>query len=90
MKNAINGIHDYEKQTIELDCSLGQPRPGDLIESVIQHLGLESKPPIVTSFGNWVWDYSEVPHETWLKIQPTLKERIDALYYAGAIRWGSW
>lgn len=80
------------EQTIELDCPPMTPRPGSYIGSVIAGTGLEAKEPQIgpASFGNWTWDYSEVPEEEWKKIQPVLKERITALYQRGAIRYGSW
>lgn len=77
-------------QTIELDCAPGTPRPGDLIGGVIKGLGLESKEPVAKFFGNWTWDYSDVPKEKWEKIRPTLKARITELYNEGFIRYGSW
>jgi hypothetical protein len=78
------------EQTIELDCAPGAPRPGDLIGSVIEGTGLEPRDTVGRFFGNWTWDYSDVPADTWKKIQPILKERITALYHRGAIRYGSW
>lgn len=77
-------------QTIELDCPPGALRPGDLIGGVIKGLGLTEKETVSRFFGNWVWDYSEVPSKRWKKIQPILKERIEKLYHSGAIRYGSW
>lgn len=76
-------------QTIELDCAPGNPRPDDLIEGVIAGL-LPQKDPISKLFGNWTWDYSDVSPEKWQEVQPTLKERITALYHGGFIRYGSW
>jgi hypothetical protein len=78
------------EQSIELDCAPGGTRPGDLIGSVIEDLGLEAKEPISKFFGNWKWDYSEVPAERWAEIKPTLKERVTRLYHSGLIRFGSW
>lgn len=77
-------------QTIELDCAPGGLRPGDLINGVIEGTGLESREPVGKLFGNWTWDYSDVPAETWKQVQPVLKQRITALYNAGDIRYGSW
>lgn len=79
-----------DRQTIELDCPPGSPRPGDLIGGVIKGLGLDAKEPCSMFFGNWIWDYSEIPPNKWEKIQPTLKQRISALYHSGTIRYGSW
>jgi hypothetical protein len=77
-------------QTIELDCAPGNPRPGDLIEGVIKDTGLPVREPVAKFFGQWTWDYRDIPEEQWLKAKPILKERISALYYQGAIRYGSW
>ncbi len=77
------------KATIELDCAPGCPRPGDLIEGVIEGTGLPSKKPVSKFFGCWVWEYDVTPEE-WKRVQPTLQERITELYHAGAIRFGSW
>lgn len=41
-------------------------------------------------FGNWTWDFSDVPDEKWKEVQPILKERITKLYNEGSIRYGSW
>jgi hypothetical protein len=77
-------------KTIELDCAPGAPRPGDLIEGVIAGTGLQVKEPAAMFFGQWTWDYSEVPDEQWAKAQAVTKPRIEALYHAGCIRYGSW
>ncbi len=79
-------------QTIELDCAPMTPRPDTYIGGVIEGTGLQTKEPIIgaASFGNWTWDYSEVPSETWRALQPILKKRIAKLYHSGAIRYGSW
>lgn len=77
-------------QTIELDCPPGYPRPGDLIEGVIDSTGLEKREAVSTFFGNWTYNYSDVPKEVWNKAQPILKERITNLYHNGVIRYGSW
>lgn len=79
-----------EPQTIELDCPPGSPRPGDLIKSVIAGTGLKAKEPESKLFGNWTWDYSEVPATEWQKVKAITRPRIEALYRSGAIRYGSW
>jgi len=78
------------EKTIELDCPPGSPRPGDLIDSVIEGTGLPKKDDCSRFFGNWTWDYSEVSDEKWEKAQPILEERITQLYNEGWIRYGSW
>ena len=79
-----------KKQSINLDCPPGCPRPGDLIAGVIKGLGLKKKDTVSRFFGNWIWDYSEVSEKKWKAVQPTLKERIEKLYHQGVIRYGSW
>jgi len=61
-----------------------------LIDGVIQGTGLKERDPVSTFFGNWTWDYSDVPPEDWLKAQPVLMERVKSLYRRGLIRYGSW
>ena len=77
------------EQTIELDCPPGNPRPGDLIEGVLEGTGVEVKDEPSKAFGNWTWDFSHIPEEEWKKAQPTFKERITKLYNNGVIRYGS-
>ena len=79
-----------DPQTIELDCPPGHPRPGDLIGSVIEGTGLDERDTVGRAFGNWVWDYSDIPAEEWRRVQPTLRRRITELYNRGLIRYGSW
>lgn len=79
-----------DPQTIELDCAPGNPRPGDLIAGVIHGLRLPTREPVSKLFGNWVWDYSDIPAARWLDIRPTLEKRVTALYHSGVIRYGSW
>ena len=78
------------QQTIEIDCAPCTPRPDSYIAGVIEGTGLELREKVGAFFGNWTWDYSDVPAEKWEAIRPTLKERISALYNSGAIRYGSW
>lgn len=77
-------------QTIELDCEPGYPRPSDLIGDVIKGTGLPTREHVSASFGNFTWEYNDIPEEEWLKVKPVLKERITALYNRGTIRYGSW
>lgn len=79
-----------KEQSIELDCAPGDPRPDVLIGTVLEGTGLAKKETCLRFFGNWKWDYSEVPEEEWERIQPILKERITKLYETGVIRYGSW
>jgi hypothetical protein len=77
-------------QTIELDCPPGFPRPDQLIAAVIEGTGLDKRDPVSTFFGNFTWDYSDIPADTWKDIRGTLKERIIRLHENGHIRYGSW
>jgi len=77
------------EQTIEIDCAPGG-RPDHLYPGVIEGTGLGSREPVSRTFGNWVWDYSDVSKETWEVAQPILKQRITALYNQGRIRYAKW
>jgi hypothetical protein len=78
------------QQTIELDCPPGYPRPGDLINDVIEGTGLVVGESVSRVFGNWTWVF-EMPRVEWeLEVQPIIRPRIEALYNAGVIRYGSW
>ena len=79
-----------DQQTIELDCPPGFPRPGDLIGGVIKGTGLPKRDTVGRFFGNWTWDYSDIPKEKWKKAQVITKDRVTALYNQGLIRYGSW
>lgn len=78
------------KHSIEIDCAPGYPRPGDLIDSVIEGTGLPKKKSCLRFFGNWVWEYNEISDEKWAEIQPIIKERLTKLYNSGTIRYASW
>lgn len=82
--------HPRRNQTIELDCAPGGTRPGDLIAGVIEGTGLELKEPVGKFFGNWTWDYRDVPEDEWKRIREITKPRVQALYNSGCIRYGSW
>jgi hypothetical protein len=77
-------------QTIELDCEPGVPRPDTLLPGVLEGTGLTPKEPCLKWFGNYTFDYSEVPAEEWARIQAITRPRIEALYHEGRIRYGSW
>ena len=81
------------RQTIELDCPPGGIRPWDLIGNVIKDTGLESQLPAKRPsawFGHVEWDFVMDEAEWESQIQPIIKPRIEALYHAGVIRYGSW
>ena len=77
------------EQSIELDCPPGSPRPGDLIDGVIEGL-LPQREMVGRFFGNWRWEYDDIPEEKWKEIKPIIKERVTELYNKGTIRYGSW
>lgn len=78
------------KQTIELDCVPGFPRPGDIIGHVIKDTGLPPREPVSMFFGCWTWDYNDIPTDVWRAARPTLQARITEFYDTGVIRYGSW
>lgn len=77
-------------QTIEIGCPPGKPRPGDLIAGVIKETGLELRDPVSKSFGDWEWDYNDIPPKKWQEIQPILERRLCKLYDDGVVRYCSW
>ena len=77
-------------QTIEIGCPPGNPRPKDLLPSVIEGTGLEVRDPVSMSFGDWEWDYNDIDPKKWKEIQPTLKDRLVALHNSGVVRYCSW
>ena len=79
------------RQSIELDCPPGYPRPGDLIDGVLEGTGLKPGETVSRLFGNWIWEFPDITEDEWkTRIRPIIKPRIVALYEAGVIRWGSW
>jgi hypothetical protein len=81
------------RQTIELDCPPGGTRPWDLIEGVVKDTPLtltEADLAEGAMFGHREWVFT-MPQEQWeSQVQPVIKPRIQALYNAGVIRYGSW
>lgn len=78
--------------TIELDCPPGAPRPDGLLPGVLENTGLTVEDFENTSrfFGNWIYKLKDGKEEAYAIAKPTIKERVKALYYSGAIRYGSW
>lgn len=80
--------------SIELDCAPGSPRPDDLIGGVLKgtRLKLSDFSTGNPFFGNQMWVLKETAgkDELFAKAKPVLKERVEALYHSGAIRYGSW
>lgn len=83
-----------EEQSIELDCPPGNPRPGDLFPGVLRGTGLTPSDFALTSklFGNWTWHLTNpAKSDLFEEVRYTsIKERVEALYHAGCIRYGSW
>jgi hypothetical protein len=84
----------YQNYSIELDCPPGNPRPSDLIGGVLHDTGIEvsdfdTAPPF---FGHqtWVLKAEAGKDELFVQCKPTFKSRIEALYHAGRIRYGTW
>ncbi len=80
-------------QSITLDCAPGGTRPGDLIAGVLADTGLTEADFSTGTpfFGEQVWTLKDPAKEpTFLVAQATYKERVTALYHAGAIRYGDW
>ena len=79
-------------KTIELDCAPGYPRPGDLIEGVVEGTVLAGQLADTTTrfFGNWTWEFPDVSDEEWREAQKVTKPRIEKLYHSGVVRYASW
>ncbi len=80
-------------QSIELDCPPGNPRPGDLIQGVIEGTGLTLDDFITDApfFGLQTWTVKPEAEERFLEHkEKTIKPRVIDLYNSGAIRYGSW
>ena len=76
-------------QQIELDCAPGVTRPSDLIVDVIEGTPLPRREPTSRMFGEWIWDYSDIPSCSWSEALPVIGKRIVALYHNGRIRYGA-
>lgn len=79
-------------KTIELDCAPCTPRPDTYIAGVLEGTGIElgDKQPETKLFGNWEWNFDEVPDDVWNAANPIIGERIKKLDAQGKIRYGSW
>lgn len=82
------------QQTIELDCSPGGKRPNEFISDIVKELNIDhdklEERVKNRFFGNWEYDFSDVPEDEWDLNKPKFKERIKSLYNRGCIRYGSW
>ena len=80
------------RQIIELDAAPGMTRPNVLLHEVlhdIQH-DIPIREPNTTSFGCWVFDYTDIDTDVWKRHNPVIGERIRALFTCGRIRYGAW
>lgn len=77
-------------QMIELAPWPEGKRPKELIEGIIEGLGLPAREPSLIWMNTWVWSYGDIPEEYWEIIKPKLKDRIEQLLIIGIIKWGSW
>lgn len=83
-----------EEQSIEIDCAPMTPRPDTWIGGIVAGTGLpeDGLPGRITNkfFGNWVWDFSDVPQDVWDAANSTIKERLTNLFEHGRARYVSW
>jgi hypothetical protein len=66
-------------------------RPDDLIRGVLGGLDIEPiEWEVQPFFGNSCYTF-DIPRDVWEReYQPTIRQRITALYNTGVIRYGSW
>jgi hypothetical protein len=78
--------------TISLDCPPGAPRPGDLLPSVLNGIGVVIDPEntVMRFFGCWRWEVPKEYEELYVANRELIAERIKKLYNDGAIRYGDW
>lgn len=95
-ESLVESLRNAEKEpeSIELDCPPGNPRPGDLIEGVLEGTGLtlEHFEEPSKTFGNWKWELKPDPEveKLFIAAKPTFASRIAKLHNDGRIRYGSW
>lgn len=80
------------KFTVELDCPLGNPRPGDLLPQVLEGTGITLDPEktVARVFGNWQWVIPTEQESLYRAVRPIVADRVRALHAKGIIRYGSW
>ncbi len=78
-----------EEKFIELDCPPASPRPDTYLSKVIDGTELEERETVMRLFGNWRWDYSDVPDDVWKEYQEEMYESVEELYNNGKIRYGA-
>jgi hypothetical protein len=79
----------HGEHSIQLDCPPGSPRPGDLIDFVLERTGLKSY-KVTPLFGEASWVFPKTTCEEWDKIQKITQPKVESLYHSGTIRYGSW
>lgn len=79
-------------KTIELDCAPESPRPDTYIAAVVAdtYAQLVLAHPVSKLFGCWTWAFDVLTDDEWIEVQKVTRPRIEALYNAGLIRYGSW
>lgn len=87
-------VDRFKNFSIEIDCPPGNPRPDDLIASVLSGTGLDEDDFDTSApfFGHQTWILKEDPaKEAIFKAsKPIFKERLEALYHQGVVRYCSW
>jgi len=80
------------EQTIDIDCAPGSARPDTYIKYVVGPYvqGDLDKRIVGKWFGNWTWDFSDIPSENWESWKDYRGEKMTELYNKGCIRYGSW
>jgi hypothetical protein len=83
---------ENESPSIRLDCWPGGPKAIELLPDLIRGTGLVLDPlsPKDMAFGHWEWAIPAAQRELYLEVQDTIRERIQDLFNAGVIRFGSW
>lgn len=83
---------EKETYTLEIDCPPGLPRPGDLLQHVLEGTGVVLDSSATTSrlFGCWTWNIPEEYESAYLEHRELIKDRLEKLYNEGTIRYASW
>jgi hypothetical protein len=82
----------YTPYTLELDCPPGNPRPGDLLDFVMEGTDIPLNPwkPDSALFGCWMWRIPPDFEKRYEVFRDAIAIRIQTLYEKGQIRYGSW
>lgn len=76
--------------SIQLDCAPMTPRPDTLLPDVLKDTGIVLGEPDSMLFGCWSWTIPPEQEAAYCAARDTIRERIEALYHNGAIRFGGW